>query len=78
MLACGFDEGCVVVELGSDDPVASMDSTGKIVCLRIMKFKLPMYVDSPLVVEMRKDCQMERDLLLSHVIWDLVNCIRKC
>jgi coatomer subunit beta' len=31
MLACGFDEGCVVVELGSDDPVASMDSTGKIV-----------------------------------------------
>ncbi len=31
MLACGFDEGCVVVELGSDDPVASMDATGKIV-----------------------------------------------
>ncbi len=31
MLACGFDEGCVVVELGSDDPVASMDSTGKVV-----------------------------------------------
>ena len=31
MLALGFDEGCVVVELGSDDPVASMDSTGKIV-----------------------------------------------
>ena len=31
MLACGFDEGCVVVELGSDDPVASMDNTGKIV-----------------------------------------------
>ena len=31
MLACGFDEGLVVVELGSDDPVASMDSTGKIV-----------------------------------------------
>jgi len=31
MLACGFDEGCVVVELGSDEPVASMDSTGKIV-----------------------------------------------
>jgi Membrane protein involved in colicin uptake len=34
MLACGFDEGCVVVELGSDDPVASMDSTGKIVWAR--------------------------------------------
>jgi len=31
MLACGFDEGTVVVELGSDDPVASMDTTGKIV-----------------------------------------------
>jgi len=31
MLACGFDEGCVVVELGSDDPVASMDTTGKVV-----------------------------------------------
>lgn len=31
MLACGFDEGCVVIELGSDDPVASMDNTGKIV-----------------------------------------------
>jgi coatomer subunit beta' len=31
MLACGFDEGCVVVELGSDDPVASMDNTGKVV-----------------------------------------------
>ena len=31
MLCMGFDEGCVVVELGSDDPVASMDSTGKIV-----------------------------------------------
>lgn len=26
----GFDEGCVCIELGSDDPVASMDSTGKI------------------------------------------------
>jgi len=31
MLACGFDEGCVVVELGSDDPVVSMDATGKVV-----------------------------------------------
>mmetsp|Transcript_24990 Transcript_24990/g.53230 ORF Transcript_24990/g.53230 Transcript_24990/m.53230 type:complete len:963 (+) Transcript_24990:92-2980(+) len=30
-LAIGFDEGCVCIELGSDDPVASMDSTGKIV-----------------------------------------------
>jgi len=30
-LACGFDEGLIVIELGSDDPVASMDSTGKIV-----------------------------------------------
>jgi len=31
MLAIGFDEGCVCIELGSDDPVASMDATGKIV-----------------------------------------------
>eukprot|EP00567_Pseudictyota_dubia_P002390 CAMPEP_0197466024 /NCGR_PEP_ID=MMETSP1175-20131217/64840_1 /TAXON_ID=1003142 /ORGANISM="Triceratium dubium, Strain CCMP147" /LENGTH=910 /DNA_ID=CAMNT_0043002053 /DNA_START=58 /DNA_END=2786 /DNA_ORIENTATION=- len=31
MLAMGYDEGCVVIELGSDDPVASMDATGKIV-----------------------------------------------
>jgi len=30
-LAMGFDEGCVVIELGSDDPVASMDTTGKVV-----------------------------------------------
>jgi len=30
-LAIGFDEGCVVVELGSDDAVVSMDKTGKIV-----------------------------------------------
>lgn len=30
-LAIGFDEGCVCIELGSDNPVASMDSTGKIV-----------------------------------------------
>jgi coatomer subunit beta' len=30
-LAIGYDEGCIVIELGSDDPVASMDSTGKIV-----------------------------------------------
>jgi len=30
-LAIGFDEGCVCIELGSDDPVASMDSTGKVV-----------------------------------------------
>lgn len=30
-LACGFDEGCVVIELGSDNPVASMDTTGKVV-----------------------------------------------
>jgi len=34
MLAIGFDEGCVVVELGSDDPVVSMDATGKIVWAR--------------------------------------------
>jgi len=34
MLACGFDEGCVVVELGSDDPVVSMDATGKVVWAR--------------------------------------------
>lgn len=30
-LAIGFDEGCVAIELGSDDPVASMDATGKVV-----------------------------------------------
>jgi len=30
-LAIGFDEGCVCIELGNDDPVASMDSTGKVV-----------------------------------------------
>jgi coatomer subunit beta' len=30
-LAVGFDEGCVCIELGSDDPVASMDTTGKVV-----------------------------------------------
>ncbi|KAL9183551.1 hypothetical protein ACHAXT_004407 [Thalassiosira profunda] len=30
-LAIGFDEGCVVVELGSDDAVVSMDGTGKVV-----------------------------------------------
>jgi coatomer subunit beta' len=30
-LAIGFDEGCVCIELGSDDPVASMDTTGKLV-----------------------------------------------
>lgn len=30
-LAIGFDEGLVVIELGSDDPVASMDATAKIV-----------------------------------------------
>eukprot|EP00546_Thalassionema_frauenfeldii_P010541 CAMPEP_0178915812 /NCGR_PEP_ID=MMETSP0786-20121207/12251_1 /TAXON_ID=186022 /ORGANISM="Thalassionema frauenfeldii, Strain CCMP 1798" /LENGTH=850 /DNA_ID=CAMNT_0020588997 /DNA_START=388 /DNA_END=2940 /DNA_ORIENTATION=- len=33
-LAIGFDEGCVCIELGSDDPVASMDSTGKVVWAR--------------------------------------------
>ena len=31
MLACGFDGGCVVIEPGSNDPVASMDNTCKIV-----------------------------------------------
>lgn len=30
-LAIGFDEGCVAIELGNDDPVASMDTTGKVV-----------------------------------------------
>eukprot|EP00957_Ditylum_brightwellii_P151168 11510377-Ditylum_brightwellii.AAC.1 len=38
-LAMGFDEGCVVVELGSDDPVASMDATGKIVWARNNEIK---------------------------------------
>lgn len=33
-LAIGFDEGCVCIELGSDDPVASMDATGKVVWAR--------------------------------------------
>lgn len=30
-LAIGFDEGCVCIELGSDNPVVSMDTTGKVV-----------------------------------------------
>mmetsp|Transcript_29239 Transcript_29239/g.45436 ORF Transcript_29239/g.45436 Transcript_29239/m.45436 type:complete len:999 (+) Transcript_29239:52-3048(+) len=30
-LAIGYDEGTVVIELGSDEPVASMDGSGKIV-----------------------------------------------
>lgn len=30
-MAIGFDEGCICIELGSDDPVASMDTTGKVV-----------------------------------------------
>ncbi|GMH70772.1 hypothetical protein TrRE_jg4252, partial [Triparma retinervis] len=30
-IAIGYDEGCVVIELGNDDPVAGMDGTGKIV-----------------------------------------------
>jgi len=30
-LAIGFDEGCVVVELGSDEAVASMDAGGRVV-----------------------------------------------
>jgi coatomer subunit beta' len=30
-MAIGFDEGCVCIELGSDEPVASMDVTGKVV-----------------------------------------------
>ena len=30
-IAIGYDEGCVVIELGNDDPVASMDGTGKVV-----------------------------------------------
>jgi len=30
-LAIGFDEGITCIELGSDDPVASMDTTGKVV-----------------------------------------------
>ena len=25
----GYDEGCVVIEMGNDEPVASMDGTGK-------------------------------------------------
>lgn len=30
-IAIGYDEGCVVVEFGNDDPIASMDGTGKVV-----------------------------------------------
>mmetsp|Transcript_1711 Transcript_1711/g.2354 ORF Transcript_1711/g.2354 Transcript_1711/m.2354 type:complete len:969 (+) Transcript_1711:161-3067(+) len=30
-LAIGFDEGCVCIELGSDEPVVSMDASGKVV-----------------------------------------------
>jgi len=30
-IAIGYDEGCVVIELGNDDPVASMDASGKLV-----------------------------------------------
>jgi coatomer subunit beta' len=30
-IAIGFDEGCICIELGSDDPVASMDATGKVI-----------------------------------------------
>ena len=30
-LAIGYDEGTVVIELGSDEPVASMDASGKLV-----------------------------------------------
>ena len=30
-IGIGFDEGCIVIELGSDDPIASMDTSGKIV-----------------------------------------------
>eukprot|EP00591_Stephanopyxis_turris_P006839 CAMPEP_0195518382 /NCGR_PEP_ID=MMETSP0794_2-20130614/12763_1 /TAXON_ID=515487 /ORGANISM="Stephanopyxis turris, Strain CCMP 815" /LENGTH=947 /DNA_ID=CAMNT_0040647331 /DNA_START=62 /DNA_END=2905 /DNA_ORIENTATION=+ len=33
-LAIGYDEGCVVIAMGSDDPVASMDNSGKIVWSR--------------------------------------------
>ena len=29
-IAIGYDEGCVVVEFGNDDPVASMDNSGKV------------------------------------------------
>jgi coatomer subunit beta' len=38
-LAIGFDEGCVCIELGSDDPVASMDATGKVVFARNNEIK---------------------------------------
>lgn len=30
-IAIGYDEGLVVVEFGNDDPIASMDGTGKVV-----------------------------------------------
>jgi coatomer subunit beta' len=30
-LAIGYDEGCVVIKMGTDTPVVSMDNTGKIV-----------------------------------------------
>lgn len=33
-LAIGFDEGCVVVKMGREEPAVSMDSSGKIVWAR--------------------------------------------
>ena len=33
-VAVGFDEGCVVIKMGSEEPVASMDASGKIIYAR--------------------------------------------
>ena len=32
--ACSYDEGCVMVKLGREEPVASMDASGKIIWAR--------------------------------------------
>ena len=33
-IAIGYDEGAVVLKIGRDEPVASMDSSGKIIWAR--------------------------------------------
>ncbi|XP_034024643.1 coatomer subunit beta'-like [Thalassophryne amazonica] len=30
-VALGFDEGCIIIKLGRDDPAVSMDSSGKVI-----------------------------------------------
>ena len=33
-LAMAFDEGCVAIKIGREEPVASMDSSGKVIWAR--------------------------------------------